>query len=219
MRRIPEPELMEGKEQAKAYAEADFNQANSQFSRLFRSAFPAFRGEGRVLDLGCGPGHILMDFARNFPGCTCLGIDGSQAMLDQGLAYVVQPNASSVTLQCSCLPFTDDCRKWQVILTNSLLHHLADPGHLWQSIIKCAAPGALVMVMDLFRPCSEKAAAALVKKYSGKEPQILQDDFYHSLLAAYRVEEVREQIREQGLDLQCSKVSDRHLAAWGRISP
>lgn len=80
-----------------------------------------------------------------------------------------------------------------------------------------AAPGALVLVMDLYRPDSERAAAAIVKKYSATEPPVLQDDFYCSLLAAYRVDEVTAQLHAHDLDFQCRKVSDRHLAAWGRI--
>ncbi len=217
LKRIPEAELMEGPEQALAYAEADFSQANSMFLRLFSTAFPDFSGRARVLDLGCGPGHILIDFAKKFSGCTCLGIDGSAAMLNHGRAMAQGAHGSTVALQCRRLPLADDFGTWQVILTNSLLHHLADPAVLWQTITKVATPGAQVLVMDLFRPSSEEAAAAIVEKYSGNEPQILQDDFYHSLLAAYRVEEVKEQLHEHGLDFACQEVSDRHLAAWGQI--
>ena len=37
MDRTPEPELMDDEEQAKAYAEADFSEANSLFVALDRS--------------------------------------------------------------------------------------------------------------------------------------------------------------------------------------
>lgn len=208
---------MEGLEQAKAYAEADFSLANSQFLKLFRLAFPEFTGQARVLDLGCGPGHILMDFAQQFPDCSCLGIDGSAVMLAHGNNMSREVTGSSVTLQCRRLPLGSDFTNWQVILSNSLLHHLGKPADLWQTIIRVAAPGALVLVMDLFRPDSKTAAAAIVEKYSSSEPQILQEDFYHSLLAAYRVDEVKQQLHDHGLDFQCQEVSDRHLAVWGTI--
>ncbi len=208
---------MEDPEQSKAYAEADFSQANSQFIRLFSAAFPDFTGKARVLDLGCGPGHILMDFAQKFPDCTCLGIDGSAAMLGHGHARAAEISSSSLTLQCRCLPLGHDFGTWQVILSNSLLHHLADPGDLWRSITQVAAPGALVFIMDLFRPSSDAAAAAIVAQYSGNEPLILQNDFYRSLLAAYRVEEVAQQLHDQRLNFHCQEVSDRHLAVWGRM--
>lgn len=218
VQRIAEPELMEGKEQAKAYAEADFSLANAQFLQLFLDAFPDFKGPARILDLGCGPGDILIDFAEKFTGSTCLGIDGSQVMLEHGLQKAGSIPQSRVQFQCSCLPFVENLGRWQVILSNSLLHHLKDPATLWQTIVQVAEPGALVLVMDLLRPNSTDAARKIVQKYSGDEPQILQEDFYNSLLAAYRPAEVNEQLARQGLNLHCQKVSDRHLAIWGKLA-
>ncbi|HET9234400.1 MAG TPA: SAM-dependent methyltransferase, partial [Candidatus Eisenbacteria bacterium] len=57
MERIPEPELMTEDEQARAYAQADFEEAHSRFIALFRETFPEV-SEGTALDLGCGPGDI-----------------------------------------------------------------------------------------------------------------------------------------------------------------
>lgn len=219
MQRIPEPELMEGHEQAAAYAQADFREANALFINLFAAAFPDFTGQARVLDLGCGPGHILMDFAESFAGCTCLGIDGSEAMLSHGRSTAARISTSHVSLACQTLPLDDGQGQWHVILSNSLLHHLADPNHLWQTIRTVAAPGAQILVMDLLRPASTAAAASIVAKYSGNEPEVLRDDFYHSLLAAYRLDEVEGQLSAHRLPFTCRQVSDRHLAIWGRLAP
>jgi len=57
--RIIEPELMEEEEQELVYAQADFFGPNKQFLALFAAKFPDFPGNGRVLDLGCGPADIL----------------------------------------------------------------------------------------------------------------------------------------------------------------
>lgn len=108
---------MEGLAQAQAYAEADFSQANSQFLHLFSTAFPAFTGHASILDLGCGPGQILFDFAQKFPDCTCLGIDGSAAMLSHGSDMTKGINGSSVTLQQCYLPLASNFGKWQVVLS------------------------------------------------------------------------------------------------------
>ena len=58
MQRIPEPEeLMEDPAQAVAYARADFTEANQLFTELVeRQAGTDLNG--RLLDLGCGPGHV-----------------------------------------------------------------------------------------------------------------------------------------------------------------
>ena len=47
-------------------------------------------------------------------------------------------------------------------LPQRLLHRLHEPQGLWQSIAAAGAPGAAVMVMDLFRPESQAAAQAIV---------------------------------------------------------
>ena len=72
-----------------------------------------------------------------------------------------------------------------------------------------------ILIMDLFRPQSKEAARHIVDTYAGNEPKILQTDFYNSLLASFRVDEVREQLLQADLDLHCEEVSDRHLAVWG----
>jgi ubiquinone/menaquinone biosynthesis C-methylase UbiE len=219
MDRILEPELMEEEEQGLAYAQADFSGPNIQFLNLFAAKFPGFSGNGRVLDLGCGPADILVRFARRHPDCQCVGIDGAEAMLAPGRRVIEEQKLEHrISLHCQCLPLNDSKDCFQVILSNSLLHHLHHPNVLWQAITNCSVPGCAVLVMDLFRPESKEAAQNIVATYAGNEPKILQTDFYNSLLAAFRVDEVRRQLELAGLDLNCEEVSDRHLAVWGTLS-
>ena len=56
MKRVPEPDLMEQKEQAHAYANADFSNSNELFlERLFE--FCSITDETKILDVGCGDGE------------------------------------------------------------------------------------------------------------------------------------------------------------------
>ena len=216
MDRIVEPELMEENVQGQAYAQADFSGPNIQFLELFADKFPEFSGSGQVLDLGCGPADILIRFARRYTRCCCVGIDGSEAMLAPGRRVVESERLSHrIQLCCQCLPFADSPGSFQVILSNSLLHHLHQPRVLWQTVKECAGPGTKILIMDLFRPRSKEAARRIVNTYAGDEAPVLQEDFYNSLLAAFRVDEVREQLQQAGLNLHCIEVSDRHLAVWG----
>ena len=49
-------------------------------------------------------------------------------------------------------------------------------------------------------------------------PKVLRTDFYNSLLAAYRLDEVEEQLVKGGLEgLRVEVVSDRHFIAFGRL--
>ena len=80
MQRTPEPELMEGQEQAFAYAAADFSVGDQALVDRLVQLFPAGLGTS-VVDLGCGPGNISFRLARRWPQANVLGIDGAAAML------------------------------------------------------------------------------------------------------------------------------------------
>ena len=218
--RIPEPQLMEEAEQAKAYAEADFRQPHNMFVRAFRERFgPA--ASGVFLDLGCGTADISCRFARAFPETTIHGIDGSAAMLGFARKALTERGLSRrITLFQRIIPVSRLPRRdYHGIIVNSLLHHLPDPLVLWQAIKQAARENAPVFVMDLLRPETREDAVKIVETYSGKEPEILKRDFFNSLLAAYRPEEVLIQLRGEGLDyLNMETVSDRHFIVWGRIT-
>lgn len=221
MERIPEPELMDDDEQARAYAEADFEAPHSMFIALFRRHFSDVAVAGTVLDLGCGPADISLRFAAAYPACRVHGVDGARAMLNYGIRAVRQRGmAQRVRLIHGCLPGADLPEPaYDAVISNSLLHHLGDPQVLWRDIAARAKPGAPVFIMDLMRPDSRAQAQTLVDTYAADEPPILRTDFFNSLLAAYRPDEVADQLRATGIDyLHVEAVSDRHLIARGRAS-
>jgi ubiquinone/menaquinone biosynthesis C-methylase UbiE len=218
MDRQPEPELMEDPEQVRAYAEADFAVPHQQFVDRLKDVIdePAFNGI--ALDLGCGPGDISLRFAKAFPFSRIDAVDGSRAMLDYAATYTASVK-DRIRLIHGRLPFVTLPEPFYgMIFSNSLLHHLPDPQVLWQTIKQLAKPGTRIGVMDLLRPDSREAAAALVAVYAGDEPEILQRDFYHSLLAAFTLEEIREQVQLAELPLNIEQISDRHVFITGTLT-
>ena len=209
---------MDSEAQTAAYAAADFNESNTLFTKYFTGRFPDLPESGRMIDLGCGPGDIVIRMARAFPDWHITGLDAGANMLscaEQRLA--AEGNCHNVAFRHSYLPDdTLEANAWQALISNSLLHHLPDPLVLWQSIGQLAAPGAAIQVMDLFRPESEGDAIHLVDHYSGGEPEVLQEDFYNSLLAAYTVDEIAAQLTQAGLlGLKVAMASDRHWMVSG----
>jgi 2-polyprenyl-3-methyl-5-hydroxy-6-metoxy-1,4-benzoquinol methylase len=220
MHRIPEPELMDEAEQAQAYALADFAEPNARFVRHFEDEYPELR-TGSVLDLGCGPGDIVLRLAARQPGLVVHGIDGSEAMLRfaSERLHATPELGGRVQFITGVLPgATLPLPAYDAVISNSLLHHLHDPGVFWRALREAGAPGAAVLVMDLFRPASAATAAAIVAQYAGGEPEVLRRDFLASLCAAFEPDEVRAQLREHGLGtLRVRTVSDRHLLVTGRL--
>ena len=220
MERLPEPELMDDAEQAAAYAYADFEEPHARFIALFRETFPDEMIDGAALDLGCGPGDIGIRFARAFPECVVHGVDGAAAMLAQGRDRLEREGMlERVRLIAGYFPGAElPLSAYDAVISNSLLHHLRDPMVLWSTLKQYAKPGAPVFIMDLLRPADRGQARALVDEYAAGEPEILRHDFLHSLLAAYRVVEVADQLRAAGLDgLAVRQISDRHLLVHGRV--
>jgi SAM-dependent methyltransferase len=221
MKRRPEPELMDGAHQALAYAEADFSEANTLFLTLLGRLAPGLAEGARALDLGCGPADIPIRFLRAYPGTYCDALDGSAAMLEHAKSALdrLPGIAPRCRLLCRSLPCTDLPRAhYDLILSNSLLHHLHDPQVLWRTVHETAKPGAAVLVMDLMRPASAGWAEALVATYAADAPEVLRNDFRNSLFAAFEPQEVVAQLQEAGLrGLEVGVVSDRHLAVSGRL--
>ena len=197
MERILEPELMDDPGQALAYAQADFAAENQTFVDLFRSRFPHFV-KGRVLDLGCGPADIPIRFARALPDCQVTAVDGSPAMIRLSEEAVKTAGLEQrIALRCRRLQDLQVDEPADGIISNSLLHHIANPLQFWDGIKRCGKPGAVVLVMDLTRPRSTADAQAIVERYAVDAPPILRRDFYNSLLAAFTEDEVRMQLADR----------------------
>lgn len=222
MQRIPEPDLMDDWDQAIAYAQADFDAPHDAFIQQLKQKFPTLSEKGYALDLGCGPGDISIRFVQAFPHWTIDGIDGSQSMLKLGNNIIQSRQLESkISFHQIYLPDGDIPRpSYDFIFSNSLLHHLRDPLDLWRSLCSLSHQDTPVFIMDLMRPDSREVATSMVNQYAVGEPAVLREDFFNSLLAAYRLDEVQAQLNETHLShLNLEAVSDRHWIAWGDLKP
>lgn len=217
--RIPEPELMEDKEQALAYAGADFSDINQDFVERFLD-FANPEDGAKILDLGCGPADIPIRMASARPGVLITGVDGAKVMLDIARIDIdgkdLKGQITLVEGRMPNLPLEE--KSFDAILSNSLLHQLHKPEIFWEEIKRLAKPGAAVFTIDLVRPESKEEAENIVKEGARKEPEILKKDFFNSLMAAFSLDEVKAQLEKAGLSgLKCEKIRTGHLQIWGRL--
>jgi ubiquinone/menaquinone biosynthesis C-methylase UbiE len=220
MKRVPEPEAMDGFDEAEAYEQADFAEVNQAFAdRAVELA--SDRDRAVAVDLGTGPADIPVRLVRARPGWRVAAVDAAPAMLAlarQRLAR--EPDLTGVwpvLADAKRLPFAS--RSFDVVVSNSIIHHLNEPEGVWAEVKRIARPGAIVFFRDLSRPDSPDAARSIVERYSGQESNLLKKLFYDSLLASYTPDEVRTQLASAGLaGLTVTMATDRHWDALGLVA-
>ena len=223
--RIPEPEVMNDPLQVDAYAAADFSGTDQamveRIDKLLKSSGASFRAHARLLDLGCGPGNISSRLAQRWPMCSVLGLDAADRMIavadDRRLAAGL--SRERLRYEQALLPIHQVDKPADLIVSNSLLHHLHDPQQLWSSLIPLASLHCLVLHRDLRRPDSQASIDRLCQCHVADAPLVLQRDYRASLHAAFSLEEVKAQLRLAGLEhLQVVAVEDRYLEVSGWIT-
>jgi SAM-dependent methyltransferase len=211
---------MDDPRQAAAYSGGDFAGPHQRFADETARRFTELRTRGgTMLDVGCGPADVTVRLARVCPGWSIVGIEGATEMVRLARSRITGASLDHrVRVERLRLPSEALLtRRYDAVVASSLLHHLADPGVLWQVVGAVLAPGAPVSVFDLRRPASAEELDTLVSRYAANEPEVLRADFANSLRASYRPEEVADQLRVAGLPgLRVEAVGDRHLLVSGR---
>ncbi|MBI4557151.1 MAG: class I SAM-dependent methyltransferase [Candidatus Hydrogenedentes bacterium] len=198
--------------EAEAYAAADFAEVNEAFvARLLELA--GDRADAVALDLGTGPGDMPIRIVRQRPGWRIVAVDASFAMLRLARRAIAEAGASHVVVPVQTdakgCPFLSGA--FDIIFSNSIVHHITDVAAFWNEVKRLAKPGGHILLRDLSRPPSPEAARRIVETYAAHESPLLQEEFYRSLLSAYTPDEVRTQLDAAGLEgLSVVMSSDRH---------
>jgi len=113
--------------------------------------------EDTVLDVACGPGLIVVAFARVVKHAT--GIDLTPAMLERARAYATEQGVSNVTWrQGDVLPLPYPDASFSIVTSRFAFHHFLDPFAVLREMVRVCAPGGTVVVVDT-APAPEKVDA------------------------------------------------------------
>lgn len=221
MERVLEPEVMDTVEEAECYDAMDHSLPNEAFVARLRE----LGASGRVLDVGCGPGHVALLLATLEPDVEVVGVDLSLNMLRIAEEHrAVSAHAARVRFErgdAKGLPYAD--ASFDAVCSNTILHHIPDPVPFLRECGRVLKPGGALLVRDLFRPASAQAALALVRQHCGGEDARAQELFRASLHAALTPAEFRAAADRAGLgDCEIVVDTDRHMSlqrAASRRSP
>ena len=210
MKRVPEPDLMEQKEQAYAYANADFSNSNELFlEKLFE--FCSITDETKILDVGCGDGEIPIKIYKKTKSKITV-LDGSSAMLDEFSKKMSANDIDDIKIIHRRYEDTHLTEKsFDILISNSVLHHVKSPKKFWEKSFNLVRQQGQIVLMDLFRPSNEHELLTILEKYGGSN-QVLLNDFENSLRAAYTPYEVEGQLSSfPSISSSVKAISDRHF--------
>ena len=231
MERIPEPELMEKKEQVISYDEADFlegelNLINQINHYLFINNISLDKKD-LIVDLGCGPGNISEKLAIKWPNTEVVGIDGSKEMILRAeynkeistnqkklknLRYICS-DIKDIKLTNSLLK-----KKISLLVSNSLIHHITHLEDFFKTIRSLSSDFTVNFHKDLKRPLDEKSALELKAQCAIKYNEILTNDYYASLRASYTYKELKNFTLEKKLSsLDVFEDGDKYLIVYGNV--
>lgn len=223
--RILEEEVMDDPREAAAYDAMDHSAVNAKFVEDLCAAFSLepdenFDASLDVLDVGTGTALIPIALCQKLPAARVMAIDMSTVMLDLAKANVDMDGMLG-RIQLAQADASDAgyaSEMFDLIISNSIVHHLEDPAPSLREIVRMARPQGMIFVRDLLRPASEEELTQLVETYGGAdetERRLLAD----SLRAALTLEEIRELIAPLGFEAETVQAtSDRHWT-WAARKP
>ena len=102
-----------------------------------------------VLDVGCGPGTITLDLARQVAPGVVVGVDRVEPPLETARADAAAAGATNVRFErgdAYALPFPD--ASFDVVHAHQLLQHMTEPVAVLTEMARVCAPGGMVAARD-----------------------------------------------------------------------
>ena len=221
--RVLEPEVMDSEADAREYDSMDHAAVNAVFVADLMNALtdwplqrpvPSALGTTRnILDLGTGTAQIPIELCRRFPSVRVIAVDAAESMLALARQNVAVAGLSDriemVLADAKRLPFSDGT--FTAVISNSIAHHIAEPGDVLAEAVRVAALGALQFHRDLARPTDEATLEHLVATYAGSSTAYQRRLFGESMRAALTLEEIQSLVTQLGgSQYDVRMTSDRH---------
>ncbi len=218
LQRMLEPEVMDTLEEATDYDTMDHAEVNRRFVDDLLASGDVL---GDVLDLGTGTAQIPVELCRRHADCRVVAVDMAVNMLDLARYNIeIAGLIGRIRLEqadAKKLPYPDGV--FQVVMSNSIVHHLPEPVDAIKEAVRVAAPVSRLFFRDLMRPDSREQLDQLVATYATDANEHQRRMFSDSLAAALTLDEIRALITALGFPPDTIQAtSDRHWT-WNAVKP
>lgn len=203
--RVPELEVMDDSDEVEAYTSASAQAFLDKIDDTFVEhalLLTSKRPRGRALDIGTGPGQIVLKLAYRMSLWKFTGVDRSPGMIEQAhtsLATAINDLAGRVEFRVADgnrLNLPD--ASFDLVMCNSVLHHLAEPQNLLAEMARLVKPTGAILLRDLRRPSRLKYPIHVRwhgRKYKGTMYKLYCD----SVHAAYTAAELQKMLNTSAL--------------------
>ena len=104
-------------------------------------------GKPSILIAGCGTGEHSLVAARRFKDCKVLAVDLSLSSLAYAKRKTDEEGLTNIEyMQADILQLEKLGKKFDIIESSGVLHHMADPIKGWNSLVECLKSGGLIKV-------------------------------------------------------------------------
>jgi len=219
-----EPEVMDSAEDASEYNEMDHSEVN----QAFIDELLAFLGTNEdfrarldddeedlvgVLDVGTGTALIPALLCDQYAMFKVMAVDMAVHMLELA-NYNVHASLRGDRIELVQADAKDlgfESEMFDVVISNSIVHHIHDPKQCVAEIVRVVQPGGAIFVRDLMRPESIEMLESIVQTYAGDATEYCQQLFRQSLHAALTLDEMRQLVSDCGWNPDgVQATSDRH---------
>jgi ubiquinone/menaquinone biosynthesis C-methylase UbiE len=109
--------------------------------------------QGTLVDVGCGPGYLIVDMAKTFSNLKLIGVDISPQMVEKATGNITGSEFSKrISFRVGDiqgLPF--ESGSLDFVVSTLSLHHWLQPGHCFEEICRVLKLGGQFLVFDLKR--------------------------------------------------------------------
>ncbi len=210
IQRILEPEVMDSEQEAIDYDSMDFTEVNTDFAQLAITLAP---NQTKILDVGTGTARIPIIISNLRPNCQIIAVDMAKSMLTIAQKNVDTANRNNqiklALADAKNLPFPSG--EFDLVISNSLVHHLPDPLPFFQEVKRVLKPFGSVLIRDLLRPETVSQLEEIVNQanlnYNPHQEKLFRDSLY----ASFTLDEVTNFVHTAGLNhAKIYQSSNRH---------
>ena len=181
-----------GKDRVKRYVES--LRRKDKVERIYRPLITrilseAIRSPRRVLDLGTGPGFLVLEFAKKLPNASIVGLDLSPDMVEYAENFVEckgLKNLRFVLADAQEIPFDDDY--FDVVVSHGMIKCVSDVQKMLNEVYRVLSGGGCAYIIDSRKDVTSKEFDEITKNFHS----IDKEKSRRSINKSYRTDEIKK---------------------------